>query len=461
MSIIIFLLGLGLVTSFVVLTGGAQAFVNAISKRVKTRKGVQYVGVLVGIILMIDDYFNAMVNGNITKTLCDKHQLSRARSSYIVDSIAAPICIVAPVSSWAVAIMGNMGTTFENIGVERNVFADFIRMVPYAFYVFAAIALVLITTKFDFNMFSMKTFQEHFEKTGEDLSADKNAESLLGEPQSTKGTVWDFWIPLICLTVATIATMIITGWQGAIRNDAFGGDTGFIYAILGNWSLSMSLLMGGLAAIVSSMYMGARHVKSGEVTKQQYWRAVIAGLRSMATPIAILVLSWTIGTLIGHLEVGQWVADVLYAAGFYSGFIPLLMFIAAALLAFAIGTSWGTFAIVLPIAGTVVHTTGNMHLLLPAMAAVLSGAVWGDHSSPISDTTVLASAGTQCNVVDHFRSQLPYAILAALMAALGFFLFGLTGTVWVGYIGLAVAIVLISIFARSRQRKPAKPTPEA
>jgi len=454
MSIIIFLLGLGVVTSFVVLTGGARAFVNAITQRVKTRKGAQYVGVCVGVLLMIDDYFNAMVNGNITKTICDEHKLSRARSSYIADSIAAPICIIAPVSSWAVAIMGNMTTTFDTIGVQRNVFADFLRMIPYNFYVFAAIALVLITAKFDFNIFSMKTFQDHLEKTGDDITANKGAANLLGDVQSNKGTVWDFWIPLIALAGATIGTMIITGWQNAIAGD-ISEYYNFVYAILDNLSLSMSLLMGGIAAIVSSLYVGARHVKSGDVTTQQYWKAVVAGLRSMATPICILVLSWTIGSLIGELEVGQWVADVLYATGIYSGFIPLIMFISAALLAFSIGTSWGTFAIVLPIAGTVVSTTGNMHLLLPAMSAVLSGAVFGDHASPISDTTVLSAAGTQCNVLDHFRSQLPYAIIAAVMTSLGYLLFGLGGNVFIGYIGLAAAVVVVGFYAKSKQTKKA------
>ena len=452
MSIIIFLLGLGLVTSFVVLTGGAQAFVNSVSKRVKTRKGVQFVTVIIGIILMIDDYFNAMVNGNIAKTISKEHKLSRARSSYIVDSIAAPICIVAPVSSWAVAIMGNMERTFETIGQSRNVMMDFLGMIPYHFYVFAAIAMVIITICFDFNMFTMKKYEKHIKETGEDIAAETSGDGLLEQATSTIGTIWDFWLPIICLTVATVGTMFITGFQGSTPE--LRAEEGFIYAILDNWSLSMSLLMGGFAAIVSTLYLGARHVKKGEVTKQQYRKAVWAGLMSMSTPIAILVLSWTIAGLIGYLEVGTWVANILNDSGIYGGLIPFIMFISAALLAFAIGTSWGTFAIVLPIAGMVVYETGNMHLLLPAMSAVLSGAVFGDHSSPISDTTVLSSAGTSCKVLAHFESQLPYAIAAALIASVGYLAFGLAGNVFVGYIAFAAVVAgvaaLVWIISKKR-----------
>jgi len=453
-SIIIFILGLGMITSMVVLSGGARAFVIAVSKRVKTRKGVQYLSVLTGIALMIDDYFNAMVNGTIAKTLGDRHRLSRARTSYIVDSIAAPICIAAPVSSWAVAIMGNITGVYNQLGLyyDRNIFVDFLMMIPYHFYVFAAIGMVLVTIKWDFNIFSMKTFQEKFHETGEDDAADPVAEGLLSGAQSTKGTVWDFWIPVIALFVFTVVGMFVTGIQGAIRNDAFGGDHLWLFIVFGNWSLSISLTVGGIAAIVSSVIIGARHVKNGEVTKEQFRKALIAGPRSMVGATCILILSWTIARSVGYLRLGIFVSDTLYAAGIGAGMIPLIMFVSAAILAFAIGTSWGTFALVLPIAGDVVYGTGNMHMLLPAMSAVLSGAVWGDHSSPISDTTILAAAGTTCKNVDHWRSQMPYAVIAAILAGVGYLVFGLTGIIWIGYIAFLLALAGVAIFAKSRQK---------
>ena len=453
-SIIIFLLGLGMITSMVVVSGGARAFVVAVSKRVKTRKGVQYLSVVTGIVLMIDDYFNAMVNGTIAKTLGDRHRISRARTSYIVDSIAAPICIAAPVSSWAVAIMGNIAGVYESLGLyyDRNIFIDFLMMVPYHFYVFAAIGMVLVTIKWDFNIFSMTHFQEKFHETGEDDAADLVAEGLLGGDQSPHGTVFDFWAPIVTLLIFTVGGMFVTGIQGAIRNNAFGGDALWLFTVFGNWSLSISLTVGGIAAFVSSMMVGARHVKNGGITEAQYKKALITGPRLMIGAICILIMSWTIARSVGYLGVGQFVANTLNAAGIGAGFIPFIMFIAAALLAFAIGTSWGTFALVLPIAGAVVAGTDNMHMLLPAMSAVLSGAVWGDHSSPISDTTILAAAGTTCITVDHWRSQMPYAIIAAILAGIGYLAFGLTGIVWVGYIAFGIAIAGVAFYAKSKQK---------
>jgi len=449
-SIIIFLLGLGIITAFVVITGGARAFVESVSKKVKTRKGVQFVTVIIGIVLMIDDYFNAMVNGNIAKTLSTKHKLSRARVTYNVDSIAAPICIVAPVSSWAVAIMGNIGRVYDEIGRESNVFMDFLGMIPYHFYVFSAIAMVLITITFDFNMFSMKKYEEQMAKGEIDESADDNATGLeIADVESQLGTIWDFWLPIVFLVGATVGTMVVTGLQASSAEQILAD--GYLYSIMDNMSLSMSLMLGGIAGGVSAMYLGVRHVNAGEITKAQYNKAVWAGLGSMKTAIAILCLSWVLSSLISALEVGEFFAGVIENAGIYSGFIPFIMFITAALMAFSIGTSWGTFAIVLPIAGAVSYSI-DMTLLLPAMSAVLSGAVFGDHASPISDTTVLSSAGASCKVVDHFQSQLPYAVLAAGLASVGYLVCGLTRSIVASSLGFAVAVAVVMVFIiRKRQ----------
>lgn len=443
-SIIIFLFGLGIVTSFAVTTGSAQAFVNSVSSKVKSRRGVQFVTVATGIILMIDDYFNAMVNGGIAKSFSKKYNISRAKSSYIVDSIAAPICIVAPVSSWAVAIMGNISTTHYAIGLSyRNPFEDFIRMILYNFYAFAAIGLVIVTIIFNFNIFAMKKYENALREGKGDDSAVEDTDLLQGTI-SKKGTVWQFWYPIVCLTFVTVATMFITGWQGATEQYII--EYGFIYAVLGNWSLSMSLLLGGIAAAISAMQVGGYHVKLGEITKKQYYTTIFYGLKSMGVAVCILILSWTIGTLISNLEVGYFVANIITNSGVYSGFVPLIMFVSSAFLAFCIGTSWGTFAIVLPIAGAVATVT-DIGVLLPSMSAVLSGAVWGDHASPISDTTVLSSAGTGCNVVTHFQTQLPYAIIAALIAMVAYTFFGLTGNILTGYIAFGGTLGFLAIVA--------------
>jgi tetracycline resistance efflux pump len=360
--------------------------------------------------------------------------------------------------------MGNISGVYESLGLyyDRNIFVDFLMMVPYHFYVFAAIGMVLVTIKWDFNIFSMTAFQEKFHETGEDDAADLVAEGLLGGEQSSKGTVWDFWVPIIALLIFTVGGMFVTGIQGAIRNDAFGGDALWLFTVFGNWSLSISLTVGGIAAAIASIIVGSRHVKNGGVTQEQFKRALIIGPRLMIGAICILIMSWTIARSVGYLGLGQFVANTIYAAGIGAGLIPFIMFVAAALLAFAIGTSWGTFALVLPIAGAVVAYTDNMHMLLPAMSAVLSGAVWGDHSSPISDTTILAAAGTTCKTIDHWRSQMPYAVIAAILAGIGYLAFGLTGIVWIGYIAFLIAIAGVALYAKSKQKKviPYEPTDE-
>ncbi|MCL2601306.1 MAG: hypothetical protein FWD91_00685 [Treponema sp.] len=451
-SIIVFLLGLGLITSFVVITGGSRAFVESVSKRVKTRRGVQFMTVIIGFILIIDDYFSAMVTGNIGKTLSEKHRISRAKITYNVDSTSAPICIIAPVSSWAVAIMGNIALVYEKIGHEGNVFLDFLRMIPYHFYVMAALLLVLINVAFDFDIFAMKKYEERVRRGEDDASADDSGVGglALAEVESCKGTVWDFWGPILSLVLVTIGTMFITGAQLSSPEDI--AEYGLAYAVLDNMSLSMSLLLGGIAGGVSALYIGIRHVKAGEVTREEYRKAIIAGLNSMRTAIGILCLSWVLASVIGQLGVGTFFANMLEGIGVYGGLIPFIMFIAASLMAFSIGTSWGTFAIVLPIAGAVASAI-DISLLMPAMSAVLSGAVFGDHASPISDTTVLAAAGANCKVLPHFESQLPYTIIAAILASFGYLAFGLSHSVVVGYIVFGTAVGLVAIFAWSRQKK--------
>ena len=450
-GILIFLLALGIVTAFVIVTGGAKAFVTAVSSKVRTRRGVQYLNVVLGILLMIDDYFNALINGNVGTILSSKHKLSRTRVSYTVDSIAAPICIIAPVSSWAVAIMGNITTAYESIGIYAdNVFLDFIRLMPYHFYVFAAIGLVLITITFDWNMKAMKRYEDHLRETGVDLSTNESEEMSVDNTPDT-GTLTDFFFPLLTLVIVTVGTMFVTGWQGSTPE--LRAEDG-IFAILSNWSLSLSLYLGGLCGGAAAFWRGGRAVKKGFIDKAQYWGAVKFGLKSMGGAIIILVFAWTIADLVGQLEVGRFAGDQFYALGLPIYFIPLAMFILAAILAFSIGTSWGTFAIGLPIAAGVVAALDPTHsMLFPAMSAVLSGAVFGDHASPISDTTILSATGARCGTFDHFFTQLPYALIAAGMAALGYLGFGVAGgNLLVGFLFFAVGIVAVAFLAMVRTR---------
>ena len=448
-SILIFLFCLGIITSFVVLSGGTKALTASIVKRVKSRKGVQGITLIIGILLIIDDYFCAIVAGYAGRTLSKGFSVSRARMSYIVDSVSAPTCIAVPISSWATAIMGNIAVVYASVGVEGNVLLDFIRMVPYHFYVLAAVALVLITITFEFNIFSMKRY-ERDAIAGNDSSADEVEDETISS-QASHGTVLDFVLPIVVLVFVTLGAMIVTGFVESSQ-EAFA-EHGVVYAILDNLDLPLSLLIGGFSGVATTLLMTLRHLARGYVTKSQFGKALLAGLSSMVGANTILIFAWTVAGLIGNLGVGDFVAEILLGSGIPGSYIPFLMFVSAALMAFAIGTSWGTFGIVLPIAGAIAFAV-DINLLLPTMSAVLSGAVFGDHASPISDTTVLASAGAGCKVLSHFESQLPYAMLAALLSCVGYLLFGISGgSLLVGYIGFIIAIAAVVVFARYRQKR--------
>jgi len=449
MSIIIFLIGLGIVTSFVILSGGAHAFTQAIIKRVKNREGVQYTSFGLGLILFIDDYFNALIVGNVSKPLASELKISRARVAYIVDSTSAPVCIAAPVSSWATAIMGTMAVVFTTIGIEDNTFYAFIRMIPYHFYVFTALAMVLITIRFDFNIGIMKKYEKEA-REGRDSSITSSASSELeGKAQASTGTVWDLVTPILVLTIATIGTMLISGYQGAMNDGA--SPYNLFYAMLDHIDLALSLIVGGITGASTAMIMTYRHVKAKEVTTQEFTKAIYTGAASMFTAIIILSLAWAISDLIGELELGDFLAGIITNSNMNARLLPFMMFIVASLIAFATGTSWGSFGILLPIAGTVAAAL-DINLLLPTMSAVLSGAVLGDHASPISDTTLLSATGAGCDITAHFNSQLPYALISGFIAGIGYFSYGLTKSLFVSYIIVGLCLAGIAVYARKQQK---------
>ena len=449
MAIVIFLLILGVITSYVILSGGAYAFTKSITSRIKTREGVQYTSFVLGLILFIDDYFNALVVGNVSKPLATEKKISRARLSYIVDSTSAPACIAAPISSWATGIMGIMAVIFATTGIERNTFAAFIEMIPYHFYVFTALIMVFITIRYNFNIGLMKTYEKEALE-GRDSSIAHNEVLTTNEEKeirSKQGTVWDLVLPILVLTLGTIFAMFFTGYLGVEADSTYN----LFYNILDHIDLPASLLIGGLLGLITSMVMTYRHIKLKEITKKQYGHAFYSGASSMFESILILFLAWAISELIGELELGNYLASVITNANIPISFIPVVMFIVAGFMAFATGTSWGSFGILLPIAGTVAAAI-DINLMLPVMSAVLSGAVLGDHASPISDTTLLSATGSGCEVTAHFSSQLPYALLSGIIAALGYLTYGITRSLLLSYFVLIICFIAIILYARYLKR---------
>ncbi len=448
MSIIFFLLALGVITAYIVLSGGASAFTNAIIKRVKSREGVQYTAALLGILIFVDDYFNALVVGNVSKPLAKEQRVSRARLSYIVDSTSAPVCVISPISSWSTGIMGSMAVIFASTGATYNTFSAFLTTIPYHFYVLVTVIMVFIVIKYNLNIGLMKTYEEsalnqqdasltHAEATAQEMDA-----------QSSKGSVWDLIAPILTLIIVTVCTMAYTGYTGAINSES---DFNLFFAILENISLATSLRIGGLAGLVVSMALTYRHIMAREISFAQYTKAFFLGMKSMVGAIVILLLAWAICDLVGTLDAGGYLASLITQANIAPGLIPMVMFMVASFMAFATGTSWGSFGILLPIAGSVAAAL-DMDLMIPIMAAVLSGAIFGDHASPISDTTLLSATGAGCDLGAHFNSQLPYALLSATIAAIGYLVFGLSQSLIIAYGVMAICLIAVIFFAK-RNRK--------
>jgi len=435
--IIFFLLLLGVITAFISISGGSRAFGEWAMKRVKTRVGAQFVGFVLGIIIFIDDYFNALAVGQVTRPITDRKKVSRAKLAYIIDSTSAPICVVSPVSSWGATIIVLIGTILSTHGVtEISAFSAFMQMVPMNFYVWAALGIVLIVVLKNVNLGPMKTHEERAMKEGQVYNPSKPAPGELKDdlPTSSTGTIGDLVWPIIALFVGTVGAMLWTGAQ-AVEGDVT------ILKIFENTDVTLSLIIGGLFGFIMSMILFLRQaIVLRGVNSNVFGKGIIAGIKSMLPAVYILIFAWSIGDLIGRLETGTYLAGVVENANINMAYLPVIMFILAGFMAFATGTSWGSFGILLPIAGEIAAVS-DISLILPALAAVLSGAVFGDHCSPISDTTILSSTGAGANHIDHVMTQLPYALISAGMAAVGHLIVGFTGNTFTGLVAVIVLLV--------------------
>ncbi|MDC3412120.1 Na+/H+ antiporter NhaC family protein [Terrihalobacillus insolitus] len=436
--ILLFPLMLGVITAFMSMMGGTRAFGEWMVTRVKTRAGVQIMTMILGVIIFIDDYFNSLAVGQVARPIADRHRVSRAKLAYIVDSTAAPVCVVSPVSSWGAYIIGLLGTILAAEGVtEYNAFGAFIQMIPMNLYVFAALGVVLVIALKGVDFGPMKVHENRARETGEVLNPEHkeqiDTESKL--PVSHRGTVKDLLLPIVVLFLATVGAMMWTGLK------AIDGETTLIN-IFGSADVSLSLVYGGLAGLIMTFILYFAQVsKTGKLDTNQVVIGLKEGIKSMLPSVYILILAWTIVTLIGQLGTGTYLAGIVEQTNLSVGLLPAILFLIAGFMAFSTGTSWGSFGILLPIAGQIASAT-DISLILPMMAAVLAGSVFGDHCSPISDTTILSSTGSSCHHIDHVVTQIPYALVAAVISALGYIILGTTNSTVLGF-----AFVLASLLA--------------
>ncbi|AYC29974.1 Na+/H+ antiporter NhaC family protein [Paenisporosarcina cavernae] len=440
--IILFLLLLGVITAFVSLSGGSRAFAEWAVKRIQTRRGARLLTAVLGIVIFIDDYFNALAVGQIARPITDHHKISRAKLAYFIDSTSAPVCVVSPVSSWGAYLIGLIGTILATqTAITLSPLSAFVLMAPMNFYVIAALAIVFFVAVTDFDLLEMKKHEMRAVATGEVYDPEKDIPGQLKEefPVHRHGKVRDLILPIVTLVVVTIGMMMWTGSQNALA----GNVDVTLWSIFENTDVPKSLLIGGIAGSVMSMLLYAIQIPRHDHAETKFVaKGIWSGVQSMIPAVLILLFAWSLTFIIADLGTGEYLAAFVEKANIPVGLIPVLLFVLAGGMAFATGTSWGSFGILLPIAGTIMINS-EPELLLPALAAVLAGSVFGDHCSPISDTTILSSTGAGCNHIDHVATQLPYALISAAIAGAGYLILGLTGSIWLGLVGVIVILVIL------------------
>ncbi|KXH79236.1 Na+/H+ antiporter NhaC family protein [Sporosarcina sp. HYO08] len=438
--IIIFILLLGIITAFVSLSGGSRAFADWAVQRIKTKRGAKLLTVSLGMAIFVDDYFNALAVGQISRPITDRHKISRAKLAYFIDSTSAPICVVSPISSWGAFLIGQLALIFGGAAaINYSPLSAFIMMAPMNFYVIATLSMVFFLAWTNFDLFEMKKHEQRATETGHVYDPDKSIPGQLKEdfPTHTYGKVRDLVAPIIMLIFVTFLMMFWTGY-------VVGGSMS-IWTIFENTDVSFSLVVGGIAATVLAGLLYMLQMKNNNTASFSLMgRAIVSGVKVMMSPVLILIFAWALAYHIEKLETGLYLSDLVMKANLPISFLPVIMFILAGVMAFSTGTSWGSFGILLPIAGTIMIKAAP-EMLLPALAAVLAGAVFGDHCSPISDTTILSATGAGCNLIDHVTTQLPYALISAGIATSGYIVLGITGSVWLGL--AAVFVILITLFS--------------
>ncbi len=422
-GIFLFLVLLGVMVALVNTAGGSQAFGRWAKDNIKTKAGAAFATFVLGVLIFIDDYFNCLTVGSVMRPVTDSHGLSRPKLAYYIDATAAPVCMIAPISSWAAAVSGVAADLDAGYsGIEL-----FIRAIPYNFYSLLTFVFIiaLILMKFDYG--PMRKFELKAQETG-DLS---KLEGSVEEEGNENGKVIDLILPVILLIIfCTVGMVYVGGFFGtdASGSTDFAGD--FIGAF-GNTDSSVGLPWGCIIALILTIiYMLCRKV----ITFKGAMECIPKGFNAMVPPILILTLAVSLKNMTTNLGAATFVHDVMAGvAGSLVSLLPAVIFVVACILAFATGTSWGTFGILIPIV-TAIFDPGDP-LLIIGISACCAGAVCGDHCSPISDTTIMSSAGAQCNHVDHVSTQLPYAITVAAISFVTF--------IFAGFIRNAVICIII------------------
>jgi Na+/H+ antiporter NhaC len=424
-AMVIFLALLGGLVAVVTRAGGSNAYGVWATRKIKSQQSAGLLTAFLGILIFIDDYFNCLTVGTVMRPVTDRHKISREKLAYLIDATAAPICVIAPISSWAASVISYYPTETGVTGMEA-----FVGSIPMNLYAVLTIFMVMwLAVRKNGDYGPMAAAQRRVEKTGiverEETAGDKAEIDKLSV--SDKGTVWDLIIPVAFLVVFSVFSMLWYGgyWDGSGKN---------LFEAFGDTSAGFALALGGFGALIVAFLL---FVLRRLISFSDFFSSVGTGIKSMTPAIIILTLAWTIsGICRDLLYTGKYVAALVEASSMPVALIPAIMFIVAAALSFSTGTAWGTFGILIPITIAICDIVAP-HLSIISLSAVMAGSVFGDHCSPISDTTILSSTGAQCNHIDHVSTQIPYALTVAAVCFVGYIVAG-----FVAPLGLALSTVI-------------------
>jgi Na+/H+ antiporter NhaC len=439
MGILIFLVVLGAMVILMNRAGGSAAFGRWAAEHIKSRVGAYLATIALGCLIFIDDYFNCLTVGSVMRPLTDKHNISRPKLAYLIDATAAPICIIAPISSWAAAVSGFVD------GV--NGLALFVSSIPYNFYALLTITMMLTLSVMNFDFGPMKKAEAE-SNTAKESEKEVYASLTGADPApedkiSSKGTVLHLVGPVIVLIISCVIGMIYTG--------GFFDGTGFVDAFAGS-DASVGLVYGSVVALILTIVF---YLATRVLSFRECMTAIPEGFKSMVPAILILTFAWTLKSMTDSLGAADYVAGIVESsAGNLIVLLPAIVFLVGCFLAFATGTSWGTFGILIPIVVSVFGGNMDNTLMVVSISACMAGAVCGDHCSPISDTTIMASAGAQCDHIAHVNTQLPYAITAAAISLVCYLLTGVFFMAGIAPIimlpvGIVLTVVMMGVIKKA------------
>lgn len=408
-------------------TGGAHAIANAISNRVKSDRGAQGSTMLFGIIIFFEDYFNALTVGSVMRSVTDKMRVSREKLAYIVDSTSAPMCLLGPVSTWVVFVMGLIGVEFAKLGISASEYVTYLSTIPFNYYSILALLLVAIIAFKQWDFGPMAKAERRARQTGQLYRKGAQPPSDITVPEDNlpaEPKMRNMIVPLVIL-IGLIPPLFL--WTGGYPENDF-------MTAIAESDGGMSILIAALVATLVALLMG---MQQKLFSFKESVEIIVDGFKSMMLVYIILALAWSIGSVTSELGTAEYVVAAAEASA-AKGIIPALLFLVASVIAFTTGTSYGTFAIMMPIAIPIAYSMDiSMGL---AIATVFSGGIFGDHCSPISDTTILSSAGSSCDHIDHVNTQIPYAVLAGVIGFITFLIAGLTSS---GILALIIGAVLL------------------